>query len=185
MKALAKRLLGRLVQEYRINWIYAADMPPATGADHLAEPETAAHRATFAASTTDKVRKSQSYAKVGLAGLVLTEAGRPMSVAHFAETDHYDRHGTWPLKPGQVALMNIATEEAARGRGLAAKLIQAATCHYLAKGSTRLIAFIWWSNTPSLRAFTKAGWKRIGLSLEIRVTARWFVLRIPVIRSLS
>lgn len=179
LKSLAKRLFGSLVAEYRINFIYAADQSdlPA-GEVPLAVPESAEHRAALAVSRTDKMRGSQSYARAGLAGLVIAEHGTPLSVAHFAEPAQYDRQSTWPLRPGEVALMDIATEDAARGRGLAGQLIRSATRHYLAQGHQRLIAFIWWSNRPSLRAFEKAGWKRIGYSLEVRPRTRWFSLRL-------
>lgn len=181
-KALVKRLLGRVVAEYRLNWIYAADTPPATGDDPGAEAETPAYRAMLRASPTDKMRTSQSYAEAGFEGLVLAEGGRPLSVAHFAGPDRYDRHATWPLRPGDIALMDIATEEAARGRGLAVRLIRAATGRYLARGHKRLIAFVWWTNTPSLRAMDKAGWKRIGFSAEVRFATRWYAVRLPLFR---
>lgn len=183
IKKLARRLLRRLASEYRINWIYATDLPPKLAHDTFAvEPETAAHRTLLLASSTDKVRNSQSYANAGLAGLVLVQNGHPLAVAHFAEADQYHRTSTWPLRPGEVCLMDIATETHARGRGLAPRLIAAAARHYLAQGRTRLIAFIWWSNTPSSRAFEKAGWRRIGFSTELRFGRHWLTVRIPLRR---
>jgi RimJ/RimL family protein N-acetyltransferase len=59
-------------------------------------------------------------------------------------------------------------------------LIRAATRRYLTEGRRRMIAFIWWSNTPSLRAFKKAGWKRIGFSMELRFGKHWLRLRVPL-----
>lgn len=181
LKGMAKYLAGRLVSEYRINWIYAAEIVPhSDDSEYMVETETAAHRAALCTSATSKVRKSQKYADAGLAGLVLVEDGRPLSVAHFAETSQYTRSGTWHLQEGEVALMDIATEEYARGRGLAPHLIRAATRHYLVQGCRRLIAFVWWSNAPSLRAFKKAGWKKIGFSVELRFGKRWLRMRIPL-----
>jgi len=181
MKKLAKRLLGRVTSDYRINWIYAADaLPDFDDQAFSIEPETVSHRAVLRASSTEKMRNSQSYADVGLAGLVLTEMSRPLAVAHFAEVNQYDRTSTWPLREGEVAVMDIATEERERGRGLAPRLIRAAARHYLTQGRRRLIAFIWWSNSPSLRAFEKAGWRRIGCSVELRFGRRWLGFRIPV-----
>lgn len=180
-KTLAKRLVGLCVSEYRINWIYAARVIPRPGDDGpVLESETAAHRAALCSSSTAKMRNSQRYAKAGLAGLVLVEAGRPVSIAHFAETSQYNRASTWPLRNNEVALMDIATEADARGRGLAPNLIRAATRRYLTEGRGRMIAFIWWSNTPSLRAFKKAGWKRIGFSMELRFGKHWLKLRVPL-----
>jgi GNAT superfamily N-acetyltransferase len=181
-KALGKALLSRLVADYRINWVYAADkaLPDADDDEGLsAIPARPEHHAVLAQSATPKMRSSLSFARAGLAGLVLVEQGRPVSVAHFAERAQYDRDGTWPLDSDGVALMDIATEESQRGRGLAVRLIRAATRAYLAQGHKRLIAFIWWSNAPSIRAFSKAGWQRIGMSVEWTIAGRWFAIRIP------
>lgn len=182
LKGLAKCLVGWLASEYRINWIYAADtLPGPSDNEFMVETETAAYRTALRTSATSKMRKSQKYADAGLAGLVLVENGRPLSVAHFAETSQYNRSETWRLREGEVALMDIATEEHVRGRGLAPYLIRSATRHYLVQGCRRLIAFVWWSNTPSLRAFKKAGWKRIGFSAELRFGKRWLRIRIPLV----
>ena len=131
-------------------------------------------------SATYKMRNSQSYADAGLAGLVLLDGGRPVSVAHFAEAGQYGRSATWPLREGEVALMDIATEEQMRGRGLAPQLILAATRFYLTRGRRGMIAFIWWSNDASRRAFEKAGWRRIGGSVELRFGKRWLRIRVPL-----
>lgn len=181
IKCVLKCLLRRATSEYRINWIYAADTLPDSDDEAFSiEPEMAVHRAILRASPTSKMRNSQSYADAGLIGLVLTETGRPLAVAHFAEVNQYGRFSTWPLKDGEVALMDIATEESKRGRGLAPRLIRAATQHYLTQGRKRLIAFVWWNNSPSLRAFKKAGWRRIGCSVELRFGGHWLALRVPL-----
>ncbi len=187
MKERAKRLVkaaARLVfSDYRINFIYTS--PPHATPPTL-EPGTKITVVTPAlveqlkSSATGKVRSSASFAAAGLAGLALVEDGQPLSVTHIAEVQHYDRSGTWPLAPDEVALMNIATEDAARGRGLAVALIRAAAADYAARGRQRMIAFIWWTNTPSLRAFAKAGWRRIGFSIELRTSGRWISIRVPL-----
>lgn len=181
IKTHIKRLVGRLVSEYRINWIYAARRLPDSDHNGLSvEPESAEHRAMLSDSATYKMRNSQSYAKAGLAGLVLVKEGRPVSVAHFVEAGQYRRSSTWPLRDGEVALMDIATEEQVRGCGLAPQLIRAATRIYLARGCRGMIAFIWWSNDASRHAFEKAGWRRIGGSVELRFGKRWLRIRVPL-----
>jgi L-amino acid N-acyltransferase YncA len=101
-------------------------------------------------------------------------------VVHFANLSQYDRAGTWSLRDGELALMDIVTEESARGSGLAVRLLEQTATQYLRLGTKRLIAFIWWSNGPSVRAFRKSGWHRIGLSVEWKIGARWFHLHIPL-----
>lgn len=175
MTRLLRKLAGTLVGDYRINWIYAAGQanaePPIVPLAFCRVDETI--RAALARSGTAKVANSLSYARAGLDGWALVQGGMPLCVAHFAAAESYDRRETWPLAPGEIALMDIATEDHARGRGLAPQLIAMTARHYLDKGAPRIIAFIWWSNTPSVQAFRKAGWKRIGLSLEWRASGAW------------
>ena len=182
VKQLAKALIGRIVTDYRINWIYAADTPAPllVLAGESVIPTDDAARAALEASTTHKMRNSLSFERAGLTGLVLVRDGMPLCVAHFAPLGLYDRAGTWPLREDEMALMDIATEETARGQGLAPRVIAAATRHFINANARRLIAFIWWSNKPSVRAFTKAGWRRIGLSLEWQVAGKWYNKRFTI-----
>lgn len=182
MKRMAKAVARRAFQDYRINFIYASPAAPAPpvcppGADIVALTPALIER--LRQSPTRKVSNSVSFAAAGLAGLAVVEDGRPLSVAHVADFHQYDRHGTWPLATDEMALMDIATEEDARGRGLAVALIRAAADRGLS-GRKRMIAFIWWSNTPSLRAFAKAGWRRIGFSVELQTGGRWIGFRVPL-----
>ncbi|MDF8333215.1 GNAT family N-acetyltransferase [Novosphingobium cyanobacteriorum] len=182
MKAALRALAGLLVRDYRINWIYAAEgtSPLLLRPDEAIRPVDEALRNQLAQSRTAKVANSLSYANAGLEGLALLRDGDPLCVAHFAQGAQYGRAATWPLRSGEVALMDIATEDAARGQGLAPRMIAAASRHFLGAGALRMIAFIWWSNTPSVRAFRKAGWRRIGLSLEWQGRGPWRKLHIPL-----
>ena len=161
-KDALKAGFNRLFADYRINWIYAGGPWCAgLGQDVEALPITPDIADQLAASPTAKMRNSLSYTRGGLDGLVLVEDGVPVSVSHVADPAHYD-------------------EDALRGQGLAVRLMQATTSAHLARGKSRVIAFIWWSNTPSLRALTKAGWRRIGLSVEVLVAGKWLALRLPL-----
>ena len=181
LKDTAKAALGRLLADYRINWIYAGG-PWCAGrkAELEVAPIDAAMAELLAASPTAKMRNSLSYTRGGLTGLVLVENGKPVCVSHVADPAHYDRSATWPLRANEVAVMDLATEDALKGRGLAVQLMQATTSTHLAHGKSRVIAFIWWNNTPSVRAVTKAGWRRIGLSIEVQIARKWFALRLPL-----
>jgi hypothetical protein len=182
VKALLRRMLGAVLGDYRINWIYAIDRPahvPSSEGYDIRPVDDTMHPA-IALSSTGKLANTLSYARAGMAGLALMREEKPLCVVHFARPDQYARSDTWPLRPGQMALMDIATEESARGQGLAPCLIAASARHFLEHDAQRLIAFIWWSNTPSVRAFTKAGWRRIGLSIEICLAGHWLALHIPL-----
>jgi RimJ/RimL family protein N-acetyltransferase len=183
IKAFIKSALNRWLTDYRINWIFASppkSISPNADWNDVAVTITTEHRQILAASPTAKMRGSVSFNKSGLDGYVIEQSGQPLCVAHFADCARYDRAGTWPLGVDEMALMDIATEEAMRGRGLAVRLITATTKLLLNKGKRRVIAFIWWSNVPSVRAFKKAGWRRIGLSVEILSANSWKSVHIPL-----
>lgn len=182
MKALLRAVLGRVVADYRINWIYAADAvtAPELRPGDAVVPIDDPLRAMLAESATDKMRGSLSYARAGMQGLALVRDGVPLCVLHVARPEQYDRSATWPLRAGDMAMMDIATELSTRGQGLAPQVICASTGALLTGSTRRLIAFIWWSNTPSVRAFTKAGWRRIGLSLEWQMAGRWWSVKLPL-----
>jgi hypothetical protein len=184
VQSFIKFLLGRMFKDYRINMIVASRVkhyPAAAMASGCSVTELSAdHIEQFSKSTTGKIRSSLSYSNAGLQGYVLVHQGVPVCVTHFADTEQYDRASTWPLKANEVALMDIATEEFARGKSYASALIGGTTERYTAKGTHRLIAFIWWSNTPSKRAFAKAGWRKIGLSIEVKIAGQWRGMRVPL-----
>jgi hypothetical protein len=183
LKSNIKSLLNRFFAEYRINVIYASRSEPTQNRSHLYDaiyPVSNAYYAALANSPTAKMRNSAGFYESGLDGFVIEQDGRLVCVAHFADQARYDRAQTWPLAKTEMALMDIATEEVMRGNSLAVRLICSATEMYLNQGKRRVIAFIWWSNTPSVRAFKKAGWYRIGFSIEALVMGKWLSLRIPV-----
>jgi GNAT superfamily N-acetyltransferase len=185
LKQAGKAVLGRIVADYRINWIYAADdlqAIPQDDPDVATVPLTSELAAALDLSTTGKMRNSLSYRRAGLDGLAIADGGKPVCVAHFADPARYDRTSTWPIRADEMAIMDLVTEDAMRGRGLATRLLAAAARIYLSQGKRRAIAFIWWSNTPSLRAFSKAGWRRIGFSLEFSSAGHWHAIRIPFSR---
>ncbi|MEJ2410290.1 MAG: GNAT family N-acetyltransferase [Novosphingobium sp.] len=177
---MARRAAGILFDEYRINWIVASPSGRRVPPERDMRPVGREEHALLAGSPTYKVRNALSFGAAGLDGFALIVDEKPVCVAHFANPGQYDRASTWPLAEREVALMDIATEEEGRGKGIAARLIIGAESHYVSRGAGRLIAFIWWSNTPSVRAFRKAGWRRIGLSIEVRRAGHWFGLRCPL-----
>jgi RimJ/RimL family protein N-acetyltransferase len=184
VKRLAKVVLGAMLSDYRINILMASrnisHYRSALPVDTVMKPVTNNHVNQLTKSQTHKMRNSVSYTKAGLRGYVLLKNDMPVCVAHFACSDQYDRMTTWPLKTNEVALMDIATEKTAQGQGYATALIKEATNTYHTQDVSRVIAFIWWSNHPSLRAFAKAGWHRIGISLEVNIGGIWRGFRLPL-----
>jgi GNAT superfamily N-acetyltransferase len=180
VKALLRRLAHLIFPDYRINWIFVSAsgcrVPLAAGNELCRINEELCEQ--LARSNTPKVANSLTYTRAGMDGFVIMRNQVPLCVAHFADAQRYARANTWPLRASERALMDIATEQSARGQGLAPQLIAASCRHYRDEGVQQLIAFIWWSNKPSIRAFTKAGWRRAGLSIEVLFARRWRRLHI-------
>lgn len=176
-EAFLAMLVRSTFGEYRINRIVAAPQQPQGASDPAVVTETPQHIAAIRRSPSAKFAGTTLYGEAGLPGLVLVDEGRPFCAAHFADRVEYDRDSTWPLPANGIALIDIATDEAARGRGYAPRVIAEASRRYAAE-ERPLIAFIWWSNRPSLSAFRKAGWRIIGTSIEFHLFGRWRGLRI-------
>ena len=167
---LAKRLARHVVQDYRLNWIYESTCPDAVlplpdGVDFARLDD--AGLLHIAATNDLQFRKALGYDRLGAEGYMLAHDGIPLCVAHFVDLARYENITIWPLRADEVALLNIVTDKAAQGRGYASVLISNATPAMLSPHFTRAIAFIWWNHRASLRAFQRAGWHRVGFSVEL------------------
>ncbi len=167
---LVKRIVRYVVHDYRINWVYASDdahtalaIPADTVFGRL--DESGLRR--IAAAADPQFRKALGYDQKGARGYALSQAGEPLSVAHFVDAARYENATTWPLCADEVALVNIVTNATARGRGFAPILISNATPAILSTPFKRAVAFIWWNHRTSHGAFEQAGWRRIGFSIEV------------------
>ncbi|MGZ8686866.1 MAG: N-acetyltransferase family protein [Gaiellaceae bacterium] len=84
--------------------------------------------------------------------LVAEEDGRWLGVVGaFARVD-----------PLEVQLISMWIDPAARGRGLAQKLIRAVAAWALGRGSSRVVLFVQEANTPAQALYEKAGFHRTG-----------------------
>lgn len=84
--------------------------------------------------------------------LVAEEDGRWLGVVGaFARVD-----------PLEVQLISMWIDPAARGRGLAQKLIRAVAAWALGRGSSRVVLFVQEANTPAQALYEKAGFRRTG-----------------------
>lgn len=169
--------VGRSVfSDYRINWIVAGTEPPelplAPG-DEFRELDPGLLE-QLGQSRTRRVAMSVEYTRGGLEGFAIVHDGAPLCVAHVARPKHYHCSNIWPIRADEVAILDLATEDTARGQGLAPRIIASIMRRYAEEGTGRVISFMWWSNTPSVRAFAKVGMRRIGLSIEIRFARQWW-----------
>ena len=75
------------------------------------------------------------------------------------------------IEDDEAVLMDIVTAKASRGRGYAGLLIDFATREMHKAGYRKLWTWIWHSNTPSIRAFSKANWTYSHFQMEFRFPA--------------
>lgn len=182
-KDLVRRALSNFV-DYRFNWIVAQDeRSQAPGLSTSLEVRTFDKRYidALAQHPDPRVRSALSFERAGCTGFVLLADAEPAAFLHFADVSRYESASTWPLASNEVALVNVITLPAYRSRGYASLLIAEATSSLVPKSYQRAIAYIWWNHEASLRAFRNAGWRRIGISIEIsRGNGRWHSVHIPL-----
>ena len=96
------------------------------------------------------------------------ENGQLLGLAFFWWGKRYAQRNSWPIEPSAAKLVHIIVTPAARGRGLAPWLIQAATSTMQDSGHAPLYARVWHSNKPSQRAFRRAGWHPWGWLVQVQ-----------------
>ncbi len=95
-----------------------------------------------------------------------------VGLCFFWHGERYRKRNFWPLAGAEAKLVQMVVLPEMRGRGIARCLIKFATQEMSRQGFKHLYARIWWSNTPSLRAFKHAGWRRVATVIEISVFRR-------------
>jgi RimJ/RimL family protein N-acetyltransferase len=163
LKKIAHALLG----DYAIYYIYACTSAQAgapVGKDFQV-------RQTYAdeieASTDPVIREQAGYAGDQSIAYASFDRDRMVGVCFYWFGERYRRRNFWPLREKEAKLVQIVTVADLRGRGVATELVVASSAKVLSQGFDCVYARIWHSNTPSLRAFQRAGWSRLALVVEI------------------
>jgi RimJ/RimL family protein N-acetyltransferase len=172
MKDLIKKIARILLGEYTIFKIVSrtkANLPPKSIKElpftfGLVTPEAIAN------SSDELIRKQAYYhGTEDVRAYACFDGERIVGVAFCWFGDRYRtlRRNFWPLASGQAKLVQIITLPEMCGKGIATALYYHASKHMLENGFSRIYARIWHSNTPSLIAAQRAGWKVIGTVIEI------------------
>ncbi|MDR3452190.1 MAG: GNAT family N-acetyltransferase [Rhodoferax sp.] len=170
MKEIAKKLLRLLLGDYSAYVIYAN----VSGKGDLQQTEPHTTLKVLSVDSTDigacpepLIREQIGYAGPGSHAYACFEQDRLVGVCFYWFGQRYLKRNYWPLQTGEAKLVQIITLPEVRGAGVATLLI-AQSCHDMAaRGFTKAFARVWHSNTPSIKAFERAGWTRIALVLEI------------------
>lgn len=170
MKSFAKWLMHLILGEYAAYYIYAcscdADAPSRAVAGLPFRFEEIGESA-ISRSRDALIREQAYYAGPGSHVYACLEDDRIVALCFYWFGERYLKRNFWPLADNEAKLVQIISLPEFRGRGIAAALINASLRDMNGKGFGRAYARIWHSNTPSIRAFERAGWRRIALVIEI------------------
>lgn len=170
LKGLVKKLARLLLGDYAPYYIYS--LVP----EQAASPQTQEHALdvrliddSILESTESPVMREQAgYFGADALGFGCFHEGRLVGLCFYWYGDRYRlQRNFWPLKDGEAKLVQIIVSPEARGRGVATALIERSAGEVAHQGFRTLYARIWHSNVPSLKAFERAGWRRIALVVEI------------------
>ena len=170
MKEVVKKLAQILFGDYSAYKIYsrskadASPSHPTTTATFRIEP---VDEFAINSSAEPLIREQVGYAGPGSHAYACFDDGRIVGICFYWFGDRYLRRNFWPLVDGEAKLVQIISLPEMRGRGIATMLITLSCRHMMQTGFRQLYARIWHSNTPSLRAFERAGWMQVAFVLEI------------------
>ncbi|MHB1052271.1 MAG: GNAT family N-acetyltransferase [Thiobacillus sp.] len=183
MKELAKKFARLIFGEYSAYYVYSRSAGDASLSQQRAS-------ATFRVEPVDEltiketpapwIREQAGYAGSGSHAYACFNEGRIVGLCFYWFGNRYLQRNFWPLADGEAKLVQIISHPEMRGRGVATILITSSFQDIVQKGFGRAYARIWHSNTPSIRAFERAGWVRIALVLEINPLRRSQPIRIRV-----
>lgn len=174
MKTLVKKIAHMLLGEYSAYYIYTcgaaqSSTPPSTNSQYQV---TVIDESTLARDKDPFVREQSGYAGWGAYAYACIHEERITGICFYWAGERYLQRNFWPLAEGEAKLVQIVVHPDMRGRGLGSLLVSASFHDMVQKGYTRAYARIWHSNTPSLRAFERAGWTKIALVFEINPLRR-------------
>jgi len=186
MKSFLKRLLHLLFGEYAIYRIYTCPTADSGALYSSKTPHFAVRQvdeSELANSTDSLIREQTGYLGENSFAFACFDGERIVGVCFYWFGERYRKRNFWPLDEHQAKLVQIITLPEMRGREVASTLVAVSTYAMREKGFKRNFARIWHSNTPSLRAFTRAGWTYVTTVVEINPLRLRRPLRIRLGRS--
>jgi RimJ/RimL family protein N-acetyltransferase len=175
MKQLLKALTRLLFGEYAFYYIYTR-----SAKDFSRQEATASStfrvipvNASLVLKSDDPLIQQQvGYAGLGAHGYACLDGQRIVGICFYWFGARYQKRNFWPLLEREAKLVQIISLPEMRGRGIASLLIGWSCQDMLEQGFDRVYARIWHSNTPSIKAFERAGWSRVSLVIEINPLRR-------------
>lgn len=164
MKSLVRMLLGKLFRDYQLNRIYYLDIVGAERGAALELPAGAEigvieTTAAIAASPDERIRNHSWYAGEKAHGYGIWEKGALVCMCWFWSAGHPRMPGRFAhLQSDEAVMVDLLTSPQCRGKSYALIISRFAEADLARKGFRRLWTWVWHSNDPSIRVFSKAGW---------------------------
>jgi GNAT superfamily N-acetyltransferase len=173
IRGLVRRAAGTAFGSYQLNRIYALALPAQFTSPRPAgleigpilHPEALRDHPDFGISRTS------SYGGHGAWGYGAWCEGELAAVCWVWSSERCG-NAVVSLGPSERALVEIYTRPEFRGRAIAPALIACAATDAAQAGCTRLFAWIWWTNSQSIRAFEKSGWCYKDFAFSLRLLGR-------------
>ena len=170
LKGLVKKLARLLLGDYAPYFIYCL-VPEQTASPQTQEQALDVRLvddSVLELTESPVMREQAGYFGAESLGFGCFHEDRLVGLCFYWYGDRYRQQRNFlPLKDGEAKLVQIIVSPEARGRGVATALIERSAGEVVRQGFRTLYARIWHSNVPSLKAFERAGWRRIALVLEI------------------
>lgn len=190
MKEQLKRIAHALFRDYQLNRIYYLDI----AAPKLLSPEELPGRAVIrviessqqiADSPDERIRDHAWYASEHALGYGIWEDDHLTCICWFWTPQHPGMPGRFSaLGESDAVMVDLLTSPHCRGNGYAVAITRFAAMDLYRRGYSRLWTWVWHSNGPSIRVFTKTGWTYSHLLAEIQLPGMrdYFSFKLPVIR---
>lgn len=167
---LVKRVAQALAGDYSIYRIYASrvtevSVPISKAGTSLTVVKSSAD--VVGAQPSSLINEQAGYGGTGTDVFICRNSEKIVGVCCYWSGDRYRERNFWPLKKDEAKLVQIVVEPDQHGAGVAPTLITQSCNEMLRAGISRCYARIWHSNTPSIRAFEKAGWGHIATVIEV------------------
>jgi GNAT superfamily N-acetyltransferase len=158
----------RLFGSYRLNQIYGMRAAPSKRClSCAADIRTIESTASLECHNDAGIRKLAGYDGEGAFGFAAYRDGHLASACWVWTHKRFRDDRLWILSPSEAMLVEVYTVQAHRGKRLASALLTHAAAAMGERGFGMIYASIWWSNRPSVRAFQRAGWQRVGFVAEL------------------
>ena len=159
---LLKTAARRLFKDYELYWLYESPdsfvlspLPADLEFGEASSPDSL-H------STASEIESLTSYRMPDSRCFVIRRGDEVVSACVYWWGETYVTHRNfWPLRQREAKLVQINTAPSSRGHGLASALIQHSAARMRDAGFVSLFARVWHSNLSSVKAFERAGWRRI------------------------